>query len=422
MNATDKTVLYEKDADTRLMPASNQKLISCLYALSNLGPEFKPKTRFWKNGSTILVDAPGDPMLTYSQLTQAKRALGKASVIKVKQAYRPYLPPSWEWDDLPNKYAAPVTSFTVDRGSFELWADNGRAFLLPANYGVKVVPMGGQSSRIDYDPAKGVVRVYGKIPTDRTRMDTLAIPRPDLAAASVLGGDFSTFAGDFPNRPPDYVIESQTLGQIASECLSKSDNNIAEHLLLLGAAKEGALGSDPYKTAGERGKAFLVSKVGINPNSVRIDDGSGLSRHNLVSARALVQVYGYGLATFGEPWKRWMAQPGTGTLGGRLENSSFQGKTGTLDMVCSLTGSVTDNSKNTLIISLVFNNYLQATKDIRALQDQIVRIIEKPDGTLIDVGRYCEKDFSFSSNRTPHGNWVLGLDHDCGAPRSRKNR
>lgn len=47
----DGTVLYERNSDLRLMPASNQKLLSVSYALHALGPDFVPRLGF--GGSPI---------------------------------------------------------------------------------------------------------------------------------------------------------------------------------------------------------------------------------------------------------------------------------------------------------------------------------------------------------------------------------
>ena len=73
-------------------------------------------------------------------------------------------------------------------------------------------------------------------------------------------------------------------------CLPPSDNNIAEHLFLLGAKAQGAFTTDPYPTARERMTAFMTGTVGVKKDDFRIYDGSGMSRHNLVTVRGIAQL------------------------------------------------------------------------------------------------------------------------------------
>src|SRR5579885_1831737 len=125
--------LYSRNPDLRLIPASNQKLITGAYALHELGPSYQPTTRFWKTKDAVIVDSTGDPLLSHGDLIAIKGQLkiGRKRPVWIHSAYGPLIPPGWEQDDLRNKYAAPVSAFSVDRSSFELWSENGRLFYLP---------------------------------------------------------------------------------------------------------------------------------------------------------------------------------------------------------------------------------------------------------------------------------------------------
>lgn len=385
--------LYSRNADLRMTPASNQKLLTLTYALARLGPDSTFAIRFWKQPGGWYVDAPGHPTATWGELTTARESLGirPADKVAIRVGYRPLMPPSWEWDDLPNKYAAKPASLTVDRGSFELWATGGRATLLPMNYGVKVRLMGGSVRRVDFKPTGGTVGLYGPVPSERTRLDTLALPDPQVAAQQVLGGHAVASSQPPPSRPADYTITSRPMREIAAECLQKSDNNIAENLLLLAAASEGPLGDDPYDVATKRLKAFLVKDVGCDEADLRPTDGSGLSRHNLVTARALAKVLAFSRDRWGDAWLSMLATSGRGTLEKRLTGSSFRGKTGSLDSVSALSGYLTDISKNPLVLVLVFNQTIAPASEIRAIQDSIVAKIESHSGgTDLDAHDHSE--------------------------------
>lgn len=387
VGSLDGQTLYERLPDVRVMPASNQKLVTGAYAFARLGPKFRFKTRFWKTGKGIVVDAGGDPMLTYDQLQKAGKALGirKDTAVYVVQPFRARLGPSWEWDDLPNKYAAPVSGLTVDRSSFEIWAENGKAFYLPQAYGTAIVNHGGEGPpKVTYDPAQRVSIVSGKLPATRTRLDTLALPAPDQAAVKALGGTYAA-GRQLPSVTPTLVIESPPLEEIARECLTKSDNNLAEMLLLGAAASEGPLGDQPYKKAVDRLSAWLKAGPGVSPDALAPQDGSGLSRHNLVTVRGLGKLLAWAAnQPWGDVWATCLASPGVGTLSSRLATSSFKGKTGTIHLASALSGYATDASGRTRVISLVFNHFLCTASEARKIQDTFVTEIEASNlqGTL----------------------------------------
>ncbi|MCW5942739.1 MAG: D-alanyl-D-alanine carboxypeptidase [Fimbriimonadaceae bacterium] len=368
-------VVYARSPDLRVVPASNQKLLSTTFAMHVLGADRTLKTRLWKEKGRVVVDSEGDPTMTHARLLEARQRLGlKGRVaVAVRQAYRPLTPPSWEWDDLANKYAAPVTAFTVDRSSFELWGDAGRLFFVPESYGATAKWFGAPGGpKVEFDVFRQTAIVRGQWPRTKTRLDTLALHEPDRAAATVLGGGAMTLVTEVPSRGPDLVLESPPLREIVSECLVKSDNQIAEHLLLLAA------GTGSYAEAAKRLKTFLTEVAGLDPNDLSPQDGSGMSRHNLVTSRALVGLLEW---TARQPWgskyREGMAAPGKGTLTNRLQGSRFQGKTGTLDMVSALSGFVTGADGKGYVVSIVMNHYGCSAAKAREVQDRLIGDLEK---------------------------------------------
>lgn len=398
------TPLFELNSGLRVVPASNLKLFSCAYALQRLGGDFRPRMRFWKRQSTLIVDAPGTPMTTYADLQGIAAKLGRAKVVEVRQAFSNLLPPSWEFDDMPNRYAARVCSFTVDRGGFELWAQAGRCVFRPANFGCRVQRVGSGDLQVKFDPISGVATVFGKVPESETRLDTLAIPRPDAAAAMILGKTFVRRNADLPKAPPDAEIVSPPLRDIVAECLTKSDNQLAEQLMLMAAASEGPLPEQPYSVATARETDFLVKEVGLDPGDLHLEDGSGLSRHNLITSRAITKLLIWCKAHLGEDYTRGLPSPGRGTLSGRLSGLNVMAKTGSLDMVSSFSGFLKTSTGQNLVFSLVFNGYSDSDSEIRALQDAIVRTMDTTSfGTVFDSYGWCEVSVPFSSNRAPGG-------------------
>jgi serine-type D-Ala-D-Ala carboxypeptidase/endopeptidase (penicillin-binding protein 4) len=421
----DGRVLYERNPSFRVMPASNQKLLTCAYALQRLGLDHKPVTRIWRESDRVVVDAPGDPMLSHAQLVEARKKLGLdgSLPVHVRQAYSPGWGPNWNWNYLQDRYAAKVSAFTVDRGGFELWTEGGRLFFLPEAYGAVATHLPSKGSpRVELRGMRAVVT--GELPKERTRVDTLAIEAPDRAAASLLGSSFVE-TELVPDREPDHVIEGPPVSEILRECLVRSDNNIAEHLLLLSAIKEGPLPERPYAAAQERLKNFLVKEVGLRANDFRPADGSGLSRHNMVTSRGIAALLRWAdRQPTAKVWRESLAAPGRGTLASRLQGSSFVGKTGTLDMASSLSGYIRTADGQNLVVSLVMNHYACPAAEARGLQDDFMRILEKTTlrGTKLAAREIYESGPSNSKSHIIALDWLHRSGRDRLASRSGTHR
>ena len=371
-------VLYERNSGIHVLPASNQKLFSNAFALWELGADFHPKTRFWKLTDRTVIDSTGDPLMTYEQLKQAQSQLGadRRLPVYVHEAYAPQIPDGWDYDDLPNKYAAPVTALGFDLNSFSLWSLGGKATLLPSAFGVRLSVDNKPGPLITrYDPFSREVWVSGTLPKKNQVLDTLALPRPDEVAAKLFGSRLET-TEDLPQRDPDLVLTGGSVIDIVRACLPPSDNNLAENLLLLGARKEGELGSSPYPLACKRMKDFLVHVVGIANEDLHPFDGSGLSRRNYLTTRSLAKLLCWAdKQPTGIMWHSALAKSGTGTLSNRLKDISFQGKTGSLGMVSSLSGYLTTKSGKTLVVSLVMNEFGCSASEVHAIQDEFTRTL-----------------------------------------------
>jgi D-alanyl-D-alanine carboxypeptidase/D-alanyl-D-alanine-endopeptidase (penicillin-binding protein 4) len=316
-------------------------------------------------------------MLTHDQLVGARNRLqlDRSAPVELREEFAPLWAGNWEFGDLGNKYAAPVCAFTVDRGGFEIWADKGRPVFKPEAYGTRVCISDSPSAQMRYDPVQRTLTASKGAFAKNGRLDTLSLPHPDEAAASLLGRGFRRTEST-PSRPPDLVIAGPRTIDIVSACLPPSDNQLAEQLLLLGARAEGPLGSDPYKTAQARLGNFLVRVVGADPNDLRIDDGSGLSRHNYVTTRLIAKLLAWenGLPT-AAGWRAALAHAGSGTLASRLKGLTFVGKTGSLDMVVALSGYVQCADGHERIVSVILNEFGCSAREARDVADAFVSAV-----------------------------------------------
>ena len=371
----DGAPVYARAERTRVMPASNQKLLTAAFALHALGPEARQATRIWREPRRTVVEAEGDPLLTRADLLRLD--LDRRLPVDIVEAYAPGIPEGWQQDYLKDRYGASVYALSVDDAGFELWSVGGKPVLKPEAYGVRIERRGGGKLGWSYDPFARRLIVSGPLPAKDARLDTFATPRADFAAASLLGRD-PRLVAETPRRAPDVVLAGHTVAEEVAACLPPSDNNIAEHLLLNAAH---ARGDAPYPAAARALRSFLERTVGTPFEDVLPRDGSGLGRQNVVTARAMV-----GLLRWADrqPWRGvWRGAlakaGGPGTLKNRLQDLSFAGKTGSLNRVLALSGYLTRRDGSEIAVSVIVNHYAAPDADVRAAMDAWVRSLAQED-------------------------------------------
>lgn len=379
-------VLFEKNGQMRAVPASNQKIFSTLYAVSTLGPEFKPKTNIYDMGNGAwLVDAQGHPGLTSIELKDAGKKLGikAGDRVMIRASFSTTVPPTWENDDLPYYYAPRVAPLMPDGGMFELYAENG-SVIPPQIPGVSITRGTSRGElKVNYNPNTGRIYVSGALPRTRTRLDRLAQPDPLATVAYCLNPKsvYVPTSQAVPNKPAAWSLTGKPIKTLIKECLEPSDNALAEQLLLLAAAKSNPLTRDDvYGSAAKRMKDFFVNTVRLSPIGFSPVDGSGMSRHNMTTASSVTTALSWAEK---QPWfpefLLALAAPGEGTMQNRLANVRFEGKTGTLSAMTCLSGYVTGSNGERLKISLLMNNTAVPASEVRAVQDEIIKRLARYD-------------------------------------------
>ncbi|MDO4263401.1 MAG: D-alanyl-D-alanine carboxypeptidase [Deinococcus sp.] len=194
-------------------------------------------------------------------------------------------------------------------------------------------------------------------------------------------------------------VQSSGPADFLAATLRPSDNLRAEELLASVAAQPGEPGT--LQAAGQRA-ASILHGWGVDTAGVELHDGSGLTRDNRLTARALVdllevmyrtggsgQVYADPLSAFNEginPYAAAMPRAGVGggkygrggTLAERLVGTGLdvRAKTGTLPGVSSLAGYVVGQSGHPLAFAVLMNGPETASiLDLRAAQDTWVQAI-----------------------------------------------
>lgn len=357
--------------ETSVIPASNVKLLTAATALEVLGPDHRARTTVVgappdPNGTVtgdLTLVGGGDPLLA----TDAFLASAPAN-----RAGRQPLPPT-SLDDLADRVvAAGVRNVMGGVVGDESRYDAERyPPSWPASYGTTAT--GGPLSALLVDD--GLASFSPPRPTaDPAQQAAVTFLRLLRERGVTFGGPAR--AGVAPPGATELAaIESAPLSEVTRELLATSDNNTAELVLKeIGRAATGGQGT----TAG--GRAVVdrtLATWGIPLEGVNVVDGSGLSRDNRLTCRALVDlmeryppgsVLADGLAvaaTTGTLVDQFVGNP----IAGRL-----QGKTGSLNGAKALTGVVPVPGEPAVTFALVVNGQ---GADVRAAQlwDRLGRAI-----------------------------------------------
>ncbi len=223
---------------------------------------------------------------------------------------------------------------------------------------------------------RGII-VYGH---ERTRHTELA----SLSTFSVTAIAPSR-GGDSPPRPlqadppiPLATYESKPLLQDLRVINKVSQNLHAEILLRLLGKERGTAGTIDGGLEVLRG---FLTQAGIPSDQYLFYDGSGLSRQNLVTPHAIVQLLRYcSSQPWGADFKSTLPVAGVdGSLTERLKSPRLQrrvmAKTGSLGGVKALSGYATTDSGDAIAFSILSNNLNLPTKRVTDAIDQVVQTI-----------------------------------------------
>ncbi len=399
VNAATGATVYERNAENYFMPASNMKSFTVATALEKLSPDFRFKTSAYSiarpddNGvleGDLIVYGRGDPTFSeafyqgepYKRFDDLADAIIKAGVKSINGSIIPdesyfntnAIPFGWEWDDLQWYYGAEVSALTSFDNTLELKVTPTTAGspclveLIPGNKLVKIVNRITTSTRNQARDLKvtkllgqNVIEVSGTMPEgDKGYSGQVSVTKPAVLFAEILaqrlrlkgipirGGSMASTYEELKGTkfPVDTSveiaqIESLPLTVIAAKTMKPSQNLYTELILrALGEAVGNA--QDRETTSDKKGTdavQSLLIRAGVEPKSVIQYDGSGLSRHNLITPDASVKLYQYmDRSSYGPVWRNSLTIGGVdGTLRNRFKGTpaenNIRGKTGTLDQV-----------------------------------------------------------------------------------------
>jgi D-alanyl-D-alanine carboxypeptidase/D-alanyl-D-alanine-endopeptidase (penicillin-binding protein 4) len=171
-----------------------------------------------------------------------------------------------------------------------------------------------------------------------------------------------------------FTFTSLPMRNIIPALMKPSQNQIAEILLKTIGLERGGMGTSDSagKIVGQQLLAW-----GVQPDGFVIRDGSGLSRHDLVSPETIVRVLDriQQDTAFAVFYNAMPIAGVDGTLKDRMKGTAAEGnvhaKTGSIAAARSLSGYVTTADGERLIFSILANNWTTPSSAVTDVSDQI---------------------------------------------------
>ncbi|MEM8784019.1 MAG: D-alanyl-D-alanine carboxypeptidase/D-alanyl-D-alanine-endopeptidase [Planctomycetota bacterium] len=430
---TGRVLLETPDAADAFVPASNLKLVTSATALDRFGPEHALATTFRVIDGKLEIVAGGDPafgdpglledrgmtpMDEFDLLADALRQAGVTQLpggVTVTDAVfdDQLVHPSWHPANLLHWYGAPVAGVSFNDNCVDFTfrpttlGDPAELETLPPSGLFEILgdamtsTEGEHAPQLGKLPGQNVYKVRGKVgridgpyskPTDDPRRFLAATTAVALRDRGIDVGHrlevSSQTLGDSPGSGFSYVVETPLL-DVLGRVNTNSQNMMSEAVAKLnGLAYDTAAGApDPRGSwaSGHHAAAEFLRRIGVDPETLRSADGSGLSRQNRLSAKLLTDLLLHMLVEHehGEHFVGTMAISGVrGSVRRRMGNGDMAemkgrvyAKTGTIRGVSALSGYVFHDSGRVLVFSILHNDIEGSAGPYRQQQDAAVQAL-----------------------------------------------
>ena len=429
VTTTGGQTLYSRNPDDTIQPASTLKLLVGSVALERLGPDYRFATVLAHgDGDTLVLHGGGDPLLRRADLDAAADAVQRAGIVSARVLLdeshvtpTEHRAPGWSVDDVLQDYAPVVNGLPFEENVLALTLAPGAAIgqppilqlpapfvpvdattvpcvpgptLLTFTMAARTVAQGRADTTDVHAGACGDVVITGNAPLGGPSHVDAAVDQPDALAlryfadalqrrgvtvepaASTAGPIPGVVDAPFTPMPaPSAVVwrhDGEPLAALLADMWLPSDNLIAEELL-----REVDVAANMHAGTLEGGHAVertWLRGIGVDPATLTLADGSGLSQYDRATPRALVAIL---TRDWHGPNRQTVlnALPMAGVRGdlrGAMRGTAAEGhviaKTGSMQHVRGLAGYVVTRTRGTLVFALSIDDWIGSDADLAAVR------------------------------------------------------
>lgn len=418
--------LYDKNAQMNMIPASLQKIITNFTILDEKGENYTYETKVGYTGEIlddgtlsgdIIIYGNGDPSLgseRYKKRPQIGDVVNTIMSIIQKAGIRCIdghiitdasfygsngTIGSWSWIDLGNYYACNTWSLNLHENYYNLYfqlnkdqksgpkvirhspeipglvfendlesgppGSGDQAYIYGGPYGYKKyirgsLPVGNKSYRI-----KGAIPdaplYLAQLVSHNLSLKNISNQGPKTHYSSPIKVD--KWIGNLPSPRLSDLVESANLSSINLYCES-----------FLMTAGNGS------KRKGIHKVYEFLNEMGIDSAGIHVEDGSGLSAWNNISAEDFTKVLRKLVAQYGSDLCPYFPEAGkTGTLSYMFRNLEANGKlwakTGSMQQVMNYAGFTKAKSGKWVSFCIMINRHDVSNREIRKIEEQIMNLI-----------------------------------------------
>ena len=404
-NIKNEETIYALNDRVPRLPASTLKLVTSSAAFDILGKDYKYKTGLYKStNNDIYLKLSGDPLLTSSDLEKLLDTAKAKNIVEPKGFYIDDTAfddtewgEGWQWDDELNPLMPKFSVYNINKNL-------ARIDVSPTTPGA---------------PAKIVVKplypytFVNQVVTDPRQQNNIKIKKYEAIAPNMLSADgtiskktsisIPVFSPkmNFQLRLEDAVSARKfeyyskiTQGVMPKEniyLVDEVEHDLLSMLPLIIKNSNNLVAESVFKTAGavyagdtgtlENSVAMFktyIDNIGLNHEDIKVVDGSGVSKNNLMTSKFMVEFLSYKSkeADFDE-FKEFLTAPGEGTLKNRMLyfKESLRAKTGTLSDASAIAGYITTKRGNVYAFDIMINDPKTSSADKKNIEEQILRSV-----------------------------------------------
>ncbi len=388
------TPIYELNPAVPLAPASNLKLVTSVAAVFSWGFDHRFRTELYAPetppdadgvlSGNIHLRGRGDPTLStrgfqkkYLHMTTASfenfaQRLKREGVRKIDgkvlgdASWFDRLPTVPVWTGGLQSDCGPISALSGNQG-----LENGRRVAAPATFAARLMTQALRKAGVKVTGGPGTAKV------------------PDTA------------------RLVDRQYSARLRGVLRH--LNKESDNFFAEMILKGLGKD--LYGEGSTTAGIAAAEDALGALDIAADTYVIQDGSGLSYGNRLTAHSLTKLLGAMRQRndFDDFYGTLAVAGRDGTLQDRMRGTAAAGnahaKTGTLNIASSLAGYVTSANGHLVAFAILFNDGIVDREQANSVQDRIVVTLAKASlpGTPMLTATPLLRQHSISAVEPVHG-------------------
>lgn len=395
-------VVFSMNEKAPMLPASTLKIITSSAAVDTLGADYKYKTQLYKStNNDLYLKLSGDPLLESSDLDKLIESANSKSIVP-KTFYvddsvfdKTEWGEGWQWDDSLNPLMPKFSSYNINKNLLKVEVTPTSQGASPKLTVKPFYPLTFMnlvttdttvptSVSIDSDStiAPNMLNLSGTV----SKLTNVIVPVPNTRMNFILRLENSInskkmeYFGAIKNaKLPDknvYLVDEieHPIEDMIPLILKNSNNFVAETLFKSAGAVWANSQGSIRNSLGMLSAYF--DKNGLNSDDIKIVDGSGVSKNNIMTAEFMGEFLEYKSKTEDfDTFKELLPTAGEGTLKNRMLyfKDNLRAKTGTLADTSAIAGYITSRKGRLYAFDIMINDAKTSPADKKNIEEQILR-------------------------------------------------